>query len=122
MVRLTAMAAVGLLLVAPCAFAQEIDDQQTMKPLHAVSADFGQRHFVSFFQAVAQHCDLTVMSATRMDERAETAPDDIQRLRVVVNPASFARVDAPNAGVLQFACSADALHMTMTVLHRLAKN
>jgi|SRR5271165_459771 len=122
MVRLTAMAAVGLLFVAPCALARDIDDQHTMKPMHAVSVDFGPPHFVSSFQNVDRHCDLTVMSATRMDERAETAPHDIQRLRVAVGPASFARVDAPSAGVLKFARSADASRMTMTVPHRLAKN
>lgn len=122
MVRKTALAAMGLLFVASTAFAGGIDDQQTMKPMHAVSTDFGQRHFVSFFTGADRRCDLTVASASIMDENAKTAPDDVQRLRLVVNPASFARIETPNGGALEFACATDASRMTMTVLHQLAKN
>ncbi len=122
MVHKTAVAATGLLFVASTVFAGGIDDQQSMKPMQAVSADFGQRHFVSFFISADRRCDLTVASASRMDENATTAPDDVQRLRLEVNPASVARIETPNGGALQFACSADASRMTMTALHQLAKN
>ena len=122
MVRKTALAPIGPLFVASTAFAGSINDQQTMKALHAVSADFGERHFVSFFATAEGRCSLTVASASKMDENAKTAPDDIQRLRLVVNPANFARIETPNRGALQFACSTDATRMTMTVLHELANN
>ena len=122
MVRKTSLAAMSLLFIASSAFAVNIDDQQSMKPMHAVSADFGQRHFISYFMSADRHCDLTVVSATRMGEGDKTAPDDIQRLRLVVDPASYARIDTPNGGALQFACSSDASRMTMTALHQLADN
>ncbi len=122
MVRKTSLAATGLLFVAASAFAGIIDDRQSMKPMHAISADFGQRHFVSYFTSADRRCDLTVVSATRMGETDKTAPDDIQRLRLVVNPESSARIDTPNGGALQFACSSDASRMTMTALHQLADN
>ncbi len=120
MVRKTPIAAMCLLFVASSAFAGTIDDRQSMKPMHAVSTDFGQRHFVSFFMSVNRRCDLTVVSATRMGESDKTAPDDIQRLRLVVDPARFARIDTPNGGALQFACAPDASRMTLTALHQLA--
>jgi hypothetical protein len=122
MVRKTSIAAISLLFVVASAFAGTIDDQQSMKPMHAVSTDFGQRHFVSFFMSVDRRCDLTVVSATRMGESDRTAPGDVQRLRLGVDPARVVRIDTPDGGALQFACAPDASRMTMTALHRLANN
>lgn len=122
MVRMPIVAAIGLPLATSCAFAGDIDDRQVMKPMHAVSADFGERHFVSFFTTSNRHCDLTVVSVSRMEEGADTAPDDVQRLRVVVSPQDSARIDAPNAGMLEFACWPDASRMVMTTMRRVAEN
>ena len=120
MVRHVAMATIGFLTVAPLAFAGGVDDRQVMKPLHAASIDVGQRHFVSFCTTADRHCDLTVMSVTRMSEEDASAHDDVQRLRLLVDPASSARIDAPNAGVLDFACASDGSRMVMTALRRVA--
>jgi hypothetical protein len=122
MVHRTASAAIGLFFAASSAFAGGIGDQQTLKPMQAVSADFGQRHYVSFFTSVDRRCDVTVVLASKMDESMKTAQDDVQRLRLVLDPTRLARIETPNGEALQFACSTDASRMTLTALHQLADN
>jgi hypothetical protein len=120
MVRKTASAAMLVMLGAAVASAGEIEAAQKMNPMHAISADFGERHYVSFFTNVAGHCDLTVMSAAQFDEAAKTASSDAERLRLIVEPGQAARIDASSGGSLQFGCAADAASMKMTALSSVA--
>jgi hypothetical protein len=114
------IAIAALLSLTASAFAGDLGSIQTMKPMNAISTDFGARHYVSFFAKAGGRCDLTVMSGDRFDETSPEAPGGVQRLRVVVEPNSSAPLEALNAGSLQFTCATDASSMMLTTLPSVA--
>lgn len=114
------VAVATLLGLTGAAFAGDLGTSQMMKPMNAVSMDFGARHYVSFFIQTGGRCDLTVMLSEQFDDANPEAPAGVERHRLAVEPSHSARLDAPNEGSLQFACAVDASSMTLTTLPRVA--
>jgi len=114
------VASLSLVASAAIARADESGVTVAMKPMQAVSFDLGSRHVVSYFVSREGRCDLTVLTAARFEANATAAPGDVQRLRLRVDSSSSALLDAPEGESLQFACTPDALALTLTRVDRVA--
>jgi len=100
------VAIAAMLSVPAAACAGDLGAVKTMKPMNAVSTDFGMRHYVSFFTRTDGRCDLTVMSGDRFDETSSKAPGGVERWRLTILPGSTRLMEARCNSAARLTCRA----------------
>ena len=120
--RIAAVALGGALCLATSLdlSAAESRSPAIMKPMMATSLDVGSRHVVGYFLNAEGQCKLTLMIADAFRDDDHARPEQILRLRLLVEPGKSALVDTTDGRMLQFACEPGAQAMNATLLDQLA--
>ena len=114
------LAVVGATIAATAAFAgQSASSAKVLKPLKAVSYDIGSKRAVTYYEAAAGACKVTVLVADRYDDSSTEFPSAV-RFKTLVAAGTSDRVDSIDGPSLSFACAPGANTMMVQTIERLA--
>lgn len=114
------LAIVGLAAAATTVIAGDIAiPAKVLKPLKAVSYDIGSKRAVTYYEATAGACKVTVLLADRYDDRATEFPSAV-RFKTLVPGGTSDRVDSIDGPSLSFACAPGANTLMVQTIERLA--